>query len=340
MNPATTLAAGLRAGGAVAVAALLRARPDLTHPAPADLIDLAARAMSTQSTARAMGRLHTAELRLLSGLAAGVPEDLLTEPDPAQSAEGYAKLSEMALIVGEPPTPTPAVRKILGPHPAGLAAASDQPMDREQIEVVLTQLGPAELKMLEVLAWSGTPHAAVENARRAVDLTSTRLTPVDRLLGLVLRPVSDAVAELPREIALHVRGGRLYDPEADRPPLPELVADAGQAVDEPTISALTAWLLGEMTGSDARAVLEQAADQDHWVRLAHAREDGTVLVDVVRVLLIAHGSAYLVRRAGPRLNVPLNRVVAARLSEPVVINDLPVDAPGRRAPSTPPRRRS
>ena len=46
-------------------------------------------------------------------------------------------------------------------------------------------------------------------------------------------------------------------------------------------------------------------------------------LDVVRVLSIGQGTAFLVRRGGPRLNVPLARVVAAEGVAPVVINDLP-----------------
>ena len=89
------------------------------------------------------------------------------------------------------------------------------------------------------------------------------------------------------------------------------------------LDALAAWLLGEFGTGDWRRVLDEAAADDHWARLAYVNDDGTLGLDVVRVLSIGQGAAHLVRRGGPRLNVPLARVVAAEGVAPVVINDLP-----------------
>lgn len=324
---ALELAGQLRAGGAQAITELLRARPDLSYPVPADLIDLAARALSVSSTHRALAGLDASRLRVLSGLAAGVAETLLLDlTGEDELATIYAELRGLMLVAGEPPRPTTAVRRILGPHPAGLAAVSPNPLSQQEIDQALHSLPQPEREILELLAWSPTPRANVEHAHRSVDLSSDSLSPVDRLLGLFLRPVDDRTVELPREVALTVRGGRLYDIDAGRPPLPDFGSgEELTALDEQTSASVAAWLLDELAADDWRQVLEQAADHDLWVRLAHAREDGTLAIDVVRVLLIAHGSAYLVRRAGRRLNLPLNRVIAARLTEPVIIQDLASD---------------
>ena len=256
MSAAIELSDQLRAGGTGAVVALLRARPDLSYPVPADLIDLAARALSVGSTSWALAKLEASRLRVLAGLVAGVEPDEASQVGTAGTSEMtrteeltgtaedadlpdgdstipveelLAELASMALVIGSPPAPTPAVRKILA-RPGGAS-----------------------------------------------------------------RPA-------PRRVA----AGRAKSPEP---------------LDDQTLASIAAWLVGDLAADDWRGVLGQAAEQDLWVQLAHAREDGTLAIDLVRVLLIAHGSAYMVRRAGRRLNVPLNRVVAARLTEPVVIND-------------------
>ena len=69
-----SLAEDLRARDDDALAALLAARPDLVHPVPADLAALATRATTGPATARALDRLDTFTLQVVTALGA------LTEP--------------------------------------------------------------------------------------------------------------------------------------------------------------------------------------------------------------------------------------------------------------------
>lgn len=268
MSAAIELSDQLRAGGTGAVVALLRARPDLSYPVPADLIDLAARALSVGSTSWALAKLDASRLRVLAGLVAGVEPDEASEVGTA----GTAEMTETARMAG-------TAEMTRTEEMPGAAEDSDLPDGDSTIPVeeLLAELASMALVI-------GSPPAPTPAVRK-----------------ILARP-DGASRPAPRRVA----AGRTKAPEP---------------LDDQTLASIAAWLVGDLAADDWRGVLGQAAEQDLWVQLAHAREDGTLAIDLVRVLLIAHGSAYMVRRAGRRLNVPLNRVVAARLTEPVVIND-------------------
>ncbi|MBC7639399.1 MAG: hypothetical protein H7231_06420 [Rhodoferax sp.] len=66
---ARSLADDLRARDDAQLVALLRARPDLATPVPADLTSLAARSTTRASVQRALDGLDTATLRAVDALA-------------------------------------------------------------------------------------------------------------------------------------------------------------------------------------------------------------------------------------------------------------------------------
>ncbi|MFE1317174.1 helicase-associated domain-containing protein [Kitasatospora phosalacinea] len=269
-----TLAEELRGRGDEAVAALLRARPDLLNPVPTDLTQLSARLSSRASVLRALERLDRFTLQVAEALAAapeGAPDtlvrNLLTGParvkphpgaEPVDRAAVTAalpaaldRLREQALLWG----PDSALRLVLavrealapsalnpgrtglgptfaeattGMSPARLQqllADTGQPPtpdpvtavaaltallgDRKRLGALLDQAPPAAHGLLERLVW-GPPTGTVPDAARQVTAAQAH-SPVEWLLarGLLL-PSSPTSVVLPRELALHLRGGRTH----------------------------------------------------------------------------------------------------------------------------------
>ncbi|MFF6774227.1 helicase-associated domain-containing protein [Streptomyces sp. NPDC012637] len=264
-----TLAEALRAGGDEALAALLRARPDLLSPVPNDLTQLATRAGTRGSVVRALERLDRFALQTAEALAVApdpapypVLLALLTGDDGHDGAEIEAALPravtvlrEQALVWGDDerlrlvrtarellapspqhPSPTglgPSVAEATaGMSPgrlqeiiatAGLppthdpvsavAALTELFTDRTRMAALLDTAPPDALAVLDRLVW-GPPYGEV---------TADPAPPVRWLRdrGLLL-PVSTRTVVLPREAALHLRGGRAH--RAPEPRAPEVVA--------------------------------------------------------------------------------------------------------------------
>lgn len=269
----------------------------------------------------ALGSMAASQLQVVAGLVAGV-DDALLEDTAAGGVSGVLDALDQLALAWDSEL-SPAVIRLFGPQPAGLAPESAKPLSESQIAAALADLSDDEVAVLDRMAW-GPPYGSLERANRRID-PDAPATPVEQLLhkGL-LRPVDRATVILPREIALALRGGRVFEPDGSRPAVPEFPPPSGDhALPEEVRDALARWLLGEVSAADWRAELERAASADLWVRLAHARDDGTLSIDVVRVLYLGQGSAHLVRRAGPRLSVPLSRIISAVAGDPVVIHDLP-----------------
>ncbi|MEU5994595.1 helicase-associated domain-containing protein [Spirillospora sp. NPDC047418] len=85
---------------------------------------------------------------------------------------------------------------------------------------LIEDAGPEAKAALDQLAW-GPPVGRVADARRPVRL-DTATTPIERLLARgLLAAEDDRTVTLPREVALHLRAGRLVrDVPAEPPPLP------------------------------------------------------------------------------------------------------------------------
>ncbi len=208
-----TLADWLRAQDDAALVALLRARPDLATPPPADMSVLATRVGTRASIARACEDLDTFTLAVLEGLvvlsADTAPVALTTlagllGPDvkPRPLKQALTKAKALALVWGDDDAMSvpPVTREAYGTYPAGLGRATGQTYD-------LSGITEGEQRVLHKLA-AGPPIGDTKDASRIVPLDKAE-TPVQRLLarGLLLRRDPGTV-ELPREIALQLRGER------------------------------------------------------------------------------------------------------------------------------------
>jgi len=208
----TPLVDRLRAWDDAALAALLRRRPDLAVPPPADLTVLAARAAVRASVHRACDDLDTVALSVLETLVvAGADHapvaraelDRLLGPDaPAGAvAEALATLTGLALVWedGDGLALVPAVRDVVPRHPGGLGRRSSGPAGSSALPELLAAVDAGERRVLDVLA-GGPPLG-----RSRVEAGG----PVARLLakGLLLRVDADTV-ELPSQVGLALRGDR------------------------------------------------------------------------------------------------------------------------------------
>ncbi|MBP2340508.1 hypothetical protein JOF41_006686 [Saccharothrix coeruleofusca] len=224
----TTLADWLRALDDAALVALLRARPDLATPPPADTTVLATRVGSRASVARACEDLDTLALTVLEALLVldadlrPVPLTALRELFDVDIRPPVALLRARALLWGDDDglsTP-PATRDAVAAFPCGLGRSVPA-----LAGVDLTGLGEDERRVLEALA-AGPPVGQTKEAAHVVSLDSAT-TPIQKLLarGLLVRRDTLTV-ELPREVGLAVRGDRpLGEVVTAEPPLPTSALD-------------------------------------------------------------------------------------------------------------------
>ncbi|MEU5695770.1 helicase-associated domain-containing protein [Actinosynnema sp. NPDC020468] len=217
-----TLAEWLRGREDSALVALLRARPDLATPPPADTTVLATRIGSRASVARACEDLDTFTLAVLEGLLVvdadqrPTSADRLAELFGRDVRDALAVLRARALLWGEDDalsTP-PATRDAVNPFPCGLGRSAPA-----LAEADLGGLGEDERRVLATLA-AGPPVGQTRDAAHVVSLARAQ-TPIQKLLarGLLIRRDAQTV-ELPREIGLKVRGDRpLASAASAEPPL-------------------------------------------------------------------------------------------------------------------------
>lgn len=142
------------------LAALLRARPDLLVPAPADLSAVAARAQSRMSVTRAVAQLHRFQLEMLDALrflaadgGAATLDDLIAAAvatgsvDREQVCDAVGVLRRLMLVYGTDDAlqVVAAADEVLGPHPAGLGAPAAELAKRaaQQDPAVAAQAGRA-----------------------------------------------------------------------------------------------------------------------------------------------------------------------------------------------------
>ncbi len=253
--PATSLADWLRSASDDELGALLQARRDLATPPPSDSTVLATRAGTAGSVARAMEDLDTFTLSVLDALLVAdadteaVPLAAITELVGADVRPAVDRLRSRVLAWGDDDAVrvVPAARELAGPFPAGLGASAPG-LD---VEAALAEAGDDERGLLGALA-AGPPIGRTRDAAAEPSLAA-EAKPVQKLLarGLLLRR-DDETVELPREVAIALRGGRICSPKALREPeLPTSrhqqstvdEAAAGEAMEflRQTESLLTQW---------------------------------------------------------------------------------------------------
>src|SRR6266508_245238 len=218
----STLADYLRALPDDDLAALVRLRPDLVIPVPADLSALASRAQSRLSVARALDGLDRFTLEVLDALRlTRCPNTTSVAAVLALTAQGgndeacvraaVDRLRGLVLVYGHDAAlhMVGCVDEVCSPYPAGLgrpAAELDEPAadlvrDAAGLRRTLLAAPPQARAVLDRLA-AGPPVGTVAAALRTPDQES----PVGWLVAhRLLVPVTNDTVELPREVALLLR---------------------------------------------------------------------------------------------------------------------------------------
>lgn len=229
-----------------ALAALLRARPDLVVPVPADLSALAARAQSRSSVARVLDQLDRFQLEILDAIRLVRDEDEVASldqllavttatpsgPDAATVRAALRTLRDRLVVYGSDQLlqVVAAADELLGPYPAGLG----RPAAELDPRVAALVADPARLRRT-VLAAPPAARAVLERlaAGPPVGSTSADADPDSPVSWLVehhlLVATSAGAVELPREIGVLLRRdtGPL-GPLHPTPPQPTGTSDPAQ----------------------------------------------------------------------------------------------------------------
>jgi hypothetical protein len=246
-----TYADWLRARGDEELRALFTCRPELITPVPSDMTALSTRAAAPSAVSRALDRLDRFVLSVFEALVtlgSPVTTGELTAAVGTDVRAAVERLRALALVWGDDGELRlpPGARQVI-PHPAGLgppvhevfasypserlsALLDDLGLDstaqlHDRLDSLIEEAGPDARAALDRLTW-GPPVGRVEGARRPVTI-ATASSPVERLLARgLLAATDDRTVTLPREVAMHLRGGRVFRSlEVAPPPLGGTVRD-------------------------------------------------------------------------------------------------------------------
>ena len=219
---------------------LFATRPDLLHPVPTDLGQLAVRATTSPSVSAALDALNHIELSVCEVLAA--------LPDPAARTDVHVGL--VGAVGYNAPAIDAAVDRLLasaiawgddeelhlvrvaresfGAYPCGLAAsfADSRRQVREYaakktLAAKTLASGPDDVRdIMNQLLW-GTPAGTMRQANRSVRIEDAK-SPLEWLLAQeLIVPTNDSTVVVPREVSMALRNGLL---------MREIKTDGGQPI--------------------------------------------------------------------------------------------------------------
>ncbi|MFM8855108.1 MAG: helicase-associated domain-containing protein, partial [Actinomycetota bacterium] len=204
-NLGPTFADDLRTRSDDELAELFRLRPDLINPIPADLTTLASRATSAPSLIRAIESLNQWQLQVLE--ATSLFEDSFTANEAVELTRKEAALVITELVTlgllykdGKKFRIPRAVRDILGEYVAGLGPSIAQEIDFKAIK----KAPDGAVELLERLMW-GPPRGEVGDIHKKGGVIEWLLK------NRFLIPIDSKTVALPREVALHLRCGKLHE---------------------------------------------------------------------------------------------------------------------------------
>lgn len=196
-----------------ALLSLFALRPDLVSPVPPDLSSLAVRANSAPSLARALDSLNEWQFQVLEACAA--LKEPMSEREIISLTDTSAKfiiphLLSLALLykTEDGLRLSNSLREVLGNEPAGLGPISTVKLSMEK----LNEAPESSKKVLERLVW-GPPRGSVGDIRNPGPGIAWLLKE-NFLVALDQRTVL-----LPREIAIHLRGGKVQKNPQPNPPV-------------------------------------------------------------------------------------------------------------------------
>jgi hypothetical protein len=239
MRAAASLADELRARSDDEIARLFSVRSDLAAPVPNDFSSLAARATSTPSLVRSLDTLNLFQYQILEAICA-LEEPLtikrLEECTDVAASDQLDPLWMRGLIYfdrGEIRVPR-SLRELIGATPAGLGPVS---LGKPKIATI-AKAPPGALQILQALTW-GSPKGAIGDRRKTGKQIEWLLEQ-----GLLTQVDSEHVA-LPREVGLHLRGGKVHRELFIAPPMLEgerVKADAIKDASLASISSILRWI--------------------------------------------------------------------------------------------------
>jgi len=232
----SSFADALRARTDAQLERLFAARPDLLSPVPSDLSALAARASSMPSVMRARDRLNKFQFDILTA-AASLQEpftqiDLLRVTDKSAKAT-LALLEEHGLVYadGEKFRLPTSVRTLIGENPAGLG-----PISTKKINLDLLDDAPkGALDLLQRMVW-GPPRGQVADVKKA-NPTIKWLLENNFLIAF-----DSQTLLLPREVGMHLRGGKIFKELITTPPSVTGTTRKQKAVDLAAIANISTFI--------------------------------------------------------------------------------------------------
>jgi len=202
----------LRSVDDVAFLDLFSARPDLVTPVPPDIASLAVRACSAPSLARAIDSLNQWQFQVLEAVSAlNEPfslKSLVALTDKAAAAALTHLISIGLVYPSDDGMRLPSqLRDVLGNEPAGLGPASMAKLKLSDLDSA-----PADArKVLERLIW-GPPRGSVGDIKNPGPGVAWLLE------KKFLVPLDQRTVILPREVGIHLRGGKTHKESLISPP--------------------------------------------------------------------------------------------------------------------------